>query len=168
MSIVLSVTGPPDRPGLRTILACDSENSCLHVGYCSEISHELRIPNGPCWSCVLWQIVDASGVPHEGYAGPARGSAEEILAVLQGYVAKRGPWWLVESMVGSGLQWTACGPRGATWQIAWQPGRLAERNVRAWRHSTGRTGHLGHAETAQEARAEALRIADLIRTGKKN
>lgn len=167
MTTTLSITGPGEF-GLRSLYARHGDGPLLVIGFCSEIEHEYRAPDGPRWSSVLWDIAAFPGqVPRDGHAGPARRTAEEILATLQARVTERGAWWLEEHDTGDGgLQWGAMGPRGASWQVAWQPGRLAERNVRAWRDSSGRTGHLGHATTKTEARAEAVRIAGLIAAGK--
>jgi hypothetical protein len=71
------------------------------------------------------------------------------------------------ALEGGGLAWPVLGPRGAVWQIRWvPPWKSPPQNVRAYRLADGHTGFYGSATTAEEARAEALRIAGLIKAGK--
>jgi len=64
-----------------------------------------------------------------------------------------------------GVSWTAEGPRGRLWTIVWQPGR-AEDNIRAWPFPAGRTAHRDCAETVEDARVLALKIAEKIKLGR--
>jgi hypothetical protein len=73
---------------------------------------------------------------------------------------------LDELVMHDGITWCAEGPRGKLWTIIWQPARTGD-NIRAWPFPGGKTAHWGHAADADDARAEALRIAALIATGRK-
>lgn len=65
-----------------------------------------------------------------------------------------------------GHVWTAFGPRGKSWTIAYQPDRDAD-NMRAWPNPAGRTAYFDHAADLADARAKAQDIANLIKAGKR-
>jgi len=163
MTTTLSVTGPGEL-GLRSLYARHDDGPLLVIGFCSEIGRDLHAPDGPRWLAILWDIAAFPGqVPRGDHAGPARRSAEEILATLQARLAERGQWWLEEHETEHGMQWDgAAGPHGAVWDLFWTE---RTRLVRACRHGRGLYGPRGEAATPQEARAEALRIAGLIAAG---
>jgi hypothetical protein len=71
---------------------------------------------------------------------------------------------LDETIRHDGVEWIAEGPRGALHLIRWFSG---SGNVVAMRVPGLRTVHRGRAESIEDARTEALRMAGLIADGKK-
>ncbi len=63
------------------------------------------------------------------------------------------------------VTWYAEGPRGALHLIRWN---IESGNITAWRGLRGPAVHRGHAESIEDARREAARMAELIAAGKKN
>lgn len=71
---------------------------------------------------------------------------------------------LDETVRHDGAEWITEGPRGALHLIRWFS---KSGNVTAWRMPGLKTVHRGRAESIDEARAEAVRMAALIADGKK-
>ncbi len=63
------------------------------------------------------------------------------------------------------ITWYAEGPRGALHLIRWSS---KSGNVTAWRGLRGPAVHRGTAQTIEDARREAARMAELIAAGTKN